>query len=284
MAKGPGSQDGLGSAPMSLTIGKGPFGRAHGHLNFERQGPAHVIFIEDCPRRMRVVVAGQTVADTRDGKLLHETGLLPVLYVPEADVQMDRLTPTEHQTHCPFKGDASYFRLTVGERTEDNAVWCYREPIEGSAPIAGHLSFYGRVVDALFEEDELVVGHIKDPYHRVDAVRSSRHVMVRVAGKVVAESRRPIIVFETGLPPRYYLPADDVDGVFLDSSVERSTCAYKGHASYHHVVVSGERRENVVWSYHQPAAAVTKIAGHLCFDDRKVEVTVDGQPTLPVSG
>jgi len=264
---------------MSLTIGKGPFGRAPGHLNFVRQGPAHVLYIEDCPRRMRVVVAGTVVADTRKGKLLHETGLLPVLYIPEEDVRTDLLTPTEHQTHCPFKGDATYLSLEAEERSEANAVWCYREPIEGAAPIRDHLAFYPKVVDALFEEDEPVMGHLKDPYHRVDALRSSRHVAVRVEGKVVAESRRPVIVFETGLPPRYYLPADDVDGAFLESSVTQSTCAYKGHATYHHVVVSGERHEDAVWTYHQPAPGMASIAGHLCFYDEKVEVVVDGERT-----
>jgi uncharacterized protein (DUF427 family) len=94
---------------MALTVGTGPFGRAPaGVFNFTYDAPAHVLYLEDVPRRVRVVVAGETVAQSSRVRLLHETGLMPVYYFPEEDVRAGLLEPTGHTTHCPFKGDASY--------------------------------------------------------------------------------------------------------------------------------------------------------------------------------
>ena len=197
---------------MALTLGTGPFGeQSTGTFNFEVKAPAdHAMYLEDSPRRVRARFNGETVADSRRVKLLHEAGLLPVYYSPEDDVRMDLLEESDHTTHCPFKGDASYWSVRVGDKVSENAAWSYPEPIDSALPLAGLIAFYWRKMDHWYEEDEEVFVHPRDPYHRVDVLDSSRHVKVTVNGEVVVETERPKLLFETGLPTRYYIPPEDV--------------------------------------------------------------------------
>jgi uncharacterized protein (DUF427 family) len=173
---------------MTLTIGTGPFGdQGEKTFNFEVHAPGdHVLYFEDSPRRVRAMLGGETVADSRRAKLMHETGHLPIYYFPEEDVRMDLLEATDHTTHCPFKGDASYWSVRVGENVAENAVWGYPEPIDSAPPLAGYVAFYFRKMDAWFEEDEQIFVHPRDPYHRVDVLESSRHVRVSVNGEDVS--------------------------------------------------------------------------------------------------
>lgn len=262
---------------MTLTMGTGPFGaQPSGVFNFEVP-IGHVLYFEDSPRRVRVVFNGETVADSRRVKLLHETAHLPVYYFPEQDVRMDLLTPTAHQTHCPVKGDASYWNIVVGERGAENAVWSYPEPLEGAPPLGGYLAFYWDRVDRWLEEDEEVFVHPRDPYHRIDVIRSSRHVAVSLNGELLAESRRPRLLFETGLPVRYYLPEEDVRHDMLVASESLSRCPYKGTATYWSVKIGDELATDLVWSYSSPNSAVAGIAGLLCFYNERADLIVDGE-------
>lgn len=161
---------------MSLTLPHGPLSRRPAAANFTIDGPAHFLYFEAFPRRVRGVFAGETVLDTRCGKLLHETRLLPQLYVPREDVRTDLLRATDHHTHCPFKGDASYFSMVIGERTAENAAWTYPEPEERARWL---------------DEDEKVQGHLRDPYHRVDVRPTSRHVRVMVGIVIELDGERP---------------------------------------------------------------------------------------------
>ena len=264
---------------MTLTIGTGPFGdQGEKSFNFEVGPPRdHVLYFEDSPRRVRTVLGGETVADSRRVKLMHETGHLPIYYFPEEDVRMDLLEATDHTSTCRFKGEASYWSVRVGETVAENAVWSYPDPIGSAPPIAGYLAFYWRKMDRWFEEDEEVFVHPRDPYHRVDALESSRHVKVSVNGEVVAETERPVVLFETGLPPRYYIPPEDVRESVLVSSDHQTQCPYKGTASYHSIEAGGETVENVVWHYPEPIAAAEKIRDTLSFFNEKVDLEVDGE-------
>ena len=160
---------------MGLTMGTGPFGQAPaGTFNFEPDAPKdHALYLEPSPRRVRGVIGGETVVDSTDVQLLHETGYLPVWYFPRSDVRFDLLEATDHTTHCPFKGDASYWTIRVGDRVAENAAWAYPEPVAGSAFLADCVAFYLDAVDEWFEEDEQVFVHPRDPYHRVDIARPS---------------------------------------------------------------------------------------------------------------
>jgi uncharacterized protein (DUF427 family) len=263
---------------MALTKGAGPFGeRRNGTFNFDTSVlQAHTLYFEDSPKRVRAVFDGETVADSRSVKILHETGHLPIYYFPEEDLRQDLLEPTDHTTHCPFKGDASYRSVRVGDRTAENAVWSYPEPLESAPPIAGYAAFYWNKMDAWYEEDEEVIGHPHDPYHRVDVLESSRRVKVRVNGEVVAETDRPKILFETSLPPRYYIPPEDVREELLAPSETNTVCPYKGVASYYSVKSGDETFEDLVWYYPEPLPEAQKVKDHLCFYDEKVELEVDG--------
>jgi uncharacterized protein (DUF427 family) len=117
---------------MSLTVGKGPFAKkAAGRFNTEIVPPTGaVLFFDPVPQRIRGVFAGETVVDSGDAKLLHETGHLPVYYFPLENVRQDLLDPSEKRTHCPHKGDARYWSLRVGNREEPDAVWAYDDLLE----------------------------------------------------------------------------------------------------------------------------------------------------------
>jgi uncharacterized protein (DUF427 family) len=238
---------------------------------------AHTLYFEASPKRIRAVFGGETVVDSRRAKLLHETGLLPVYYFPEEDLNHDFLEPSDHHTHCPFKGDASYRSVRVGDRVAENAVWSYPEPEGHFAPLKGYAAFHWRKLDHWYEEDEEVFVHPRDPYHRVDVLASSRHVKVTLNGEIVAETDRPKILFETGLPPRYYMPPEDVRMEKLVPSGKNTQCPYKGEASYWSVEAGGERVEDLVWFYREPIPEAGKIKGHLCFFNEKVDLTVDGE-------
>ena len=264
---------------MALTVGTGPFGEGStGVFNFRVTAPRnHALYLEDSPRRVRAVFGGETVVDSRRAKLLHETGHLPVYYFPAGDVREALLEKTDHTTHCPFKGDASYWSVRAGGRVAENAVWGYEEPMEGAPPLSGLVAFFFDAMDEWYEEEERISIHPRDPYHRVDVLESSRHVRISVNGEVLAETDRPKMLFETGLPPRYYIPPQDVrEGVLLPSETTTG-CPYKGTASYHSVEAGGERFEDLAWYYPEPLPEVERIKDHPCFYDEKVDVEVDGE-------
>ena len=265
---------------MTLTLGTGPFGEGStGEFNFEVTAPQnHPIYLEDSPRRVRAVFGGETVADSRRVKLLHEKNHLPIYYFPEEDVRWDLLEKTNHTTHCPFKGDAAYWSVRVGDRVAENAVWGYPEPLESAPHISGLVAFYFDAMDAWYEEDEEISIHPKDPYHRVDVLESSRRVRISINGETIAETDNPKVLFETGLPPRYYIPPNDVHREFLSPSGTTTGCPYKGTASYYSVEAGGGRAEDVVWYYTDPLPEVQKVKDHLCFYDEKVDVELDGEP------
>jgi uncharacterized protein (DUF427 family) len=258
---------------MSLTLGKGPLaGSPGGAFNFSLDGaPRHRIFFEDYPVRVRGMVGERAVVDTVGAKLLHETAIKPVLYVPLADVDQALLTPTDTSTHCPFKGDASYWTLSVGDREIADALWAYEEPLADATWLQGYGAFYWDKLDAWYVEDEQVEGSLRDPYHRVDVHPSSRRVVVRAAGQVIAESTRPRILTETSLAPRVYIPREDVT-VPLEPSERRTHCAYKGHASYWSARVGGRLLQDVAWSYEEPLPESSAIAGDVSFDGESIEV------------
>ncbi len=263
---------------MALTVGTGPFGRSPGGVfNFVCDAPEHVLYFEHTPRRVSVVVAGETVAVSSRAMLLHETGLMPVYYLPEDDVRTDLLAPTDHTTHCPFKGDASYWTIRVGEEERENAAWSYADPLRGAPPLGGYLAFKWEAVDEWWEEAERIGVHPRDPYHRCDVVRSDRHVVVRFEGEVIADSTRPTVLFETGLPPRFYLPQEDVRMELLKRSDTETACPYKGTTSrYYTVQVDGRRHEDVAWVYDETHAEVHGIEGLIAFYNEHVDLEVDG--------
>ena len=263
---------------MSLTIGSAPFGNAPGGtFNFKREGANKTLYFEDSPRSVRGVFAGQTIVASRRVKMLHETERIPVWYFPMEDVRMDLLEASSHSSRCPLKGTASYWSLRVGDRFAQNAAWSYAERRTEAPPLTGYVAFEWQAMDAWYEEDEEVFVHPRDPYCRIDILRSSRRVHVRLGDLVLADSDGPKILFETGLPARYYLPSADVRMDLLVPSETTTRCPYKGIASYFSTKSGGPQGHDLVWAYLDPLPEVAAIRGLLCFFNERVDLEIDGE-------
>ena len=264
---------------MGLTSGTGPFGHdPAGRFNFAPDPPTgSVLYFDPVPYRLRGFFAGEAVFDTLNAKLLYETAHLAVYYVPEEDLQHELLEPSDKQTHCPHKGQASYRSIRVGDRFEPDAVWNYPEPIDPAAFLSGHAAFYWGKLDEWWVEDEQVFGHPRDPYHRIDTYRTTRPVRVSVDGEVVAESTRAVALFESGLPPRFYMPADDVRMELFEPSETKTRCAYKGVASYWHVRAGDTLHEDLAWTYPEPERDALSVRDLICFFNERVDLEVGGE-------
>jgi uncharacterized protein (DUF427 family) len=242
-----------------------------------RPNPDHPVWTEPYPRRVRAFLEGVAVADSDRALLLLEARHLPVYYFPAEDVRTDLLEPTAKSTHCPHKGEASYWSVTVGDRVARSAVWSYQDPLPGRADIKGRMAFYWRRMDAWFEEDDEVFAHPRDPYHRVDVLSSSRHVRVAAAGETVAETRRPKLLFETGLPTRYYIPKADVRLDLLVPTDSETQCPYKGKARYWSAGTGDEVEKDIAWSYPFPIPECPKIENLVAFYNERADIWVDGE-------
>jgi len=262
---------------MSLTLGTGPFGQQPaGEWSAGVGRPARVAYVERSPRRVRAVFAGQTVAQSREVRLVHRSGTLPRYCFPERDVRRDLLVPSQTRTEEPLFGPVRHWSVRVGERVAQDAAFAWPEPSPDAPPVDGLVCLQFDAMDEWYEEDERVYIHPADPYHRVDLRRGARHVVLSLEGQVLAESRRPLLLFETGLPPRYYLPMEDVRAELVMSSTV-TQCPYKGEASYWSARVGDRLEADLVWSYPDPLPEVARIAGLVAFLTERLDVDVDGE-------
>ncbi len=240
---------------------------------------------EDGHKRVRAYLGGEVVVDSIRPKLVWEIPYYPAYYLPMEDVRMELLTPVDRTERSPSRGVARYFDVKGGDRVAPEAAWHY--PDSPVPELHGLIRFDWEAMDHWFEEDEEVIVHPRDPHKRVDILSSSRHVQVAVNGLTVADSRHPRLLFETGLPTRYYLPLVDVRMDLLRPSTTVSRCPYKGTASYWSVQAGDELVPDLAWSYPSPLAESAKIAGLVSFFNEKVDLTVDGvlqdRPKTPFS-
>ena len=264
---------------MSLTVGTGPFGH-HPAGAFTKEMPARdgLMYFEDHPKRIRARFADETVLDSRGVKMLHEHGRLPVYYFPAADLREDLLEESDYTRSDPTKGEASYWSVRVGDRVAENAVWSYLEPVEGALALRGYRQIDWHSMDEWLEEDEVAIVHARDPYHRIDILETSRHIVVSLDGERLAETRHAKALFETGLPIRWYIPREDVRSELLAESETRTGCAYKGFASYWDVRVGNAREDDLVWTYFEPRPEAQRIQGMLAFMNERVDLVIDGEP------
>ncbi|HEY3563294.1 MAG TPA: DUF427 domain-containing protein [Kribbella sp.] len=224
------------------------------------------------PRRIRAMLDGRVVLDTTDAIYLWEFPPYPQYYVPLADVADGVLTDT---------GETKEFAHGVARvhSAGDGKAWVYDEGVAKD-----RVRFQWDALDSWFEEDEEVFVHPRNPYARCDAIRSGRHIRVEVDGKVLADSRSTVIVFETGLPPRYYFPRTEVNFEHLTPADTRTACPYKGRTTGYWSV--GDRLD-LAWSYDFPTAPLLPVAGLVAFFNEKVDLTIDGvlqeRPITPFS-
>jgi uncharacterized protein (DUF427 family) len=223
--------------------------------------------VEPTPRRIRVRLGDRTVAESDRALLLIHYGPdgLPTYFVPRDDVRPDALVDESPSPH-----GGSTWTVRAGRTRAPAAAWTHSHP-----QLAGHVTFSWRQVE-WYEEDERVVVHALDPHKRVDTRRSSRCVEIRVGGETVARTIRPLLLFETSLPTRYYLPFTDVRTEYLEPSDTVTQCPYKGLARYWSLRAGGLVVPDAVWSYPDPIPENPKIRDLACFFTERVDLLLDG--------
>jgi uncharacterized protein (DUF427 family) len=262
---------------MSLTLGPAPLGdRPAGAFNraVEREG---LLYLEPVPRRIRGLIDAVAVIDSRAARMLHENGRLPIYLFPCDEVRTDLLEPSETRTASENKGEARWWHLRGAGGIVEDAAWEWHAPPPDAPPLGGLLGFRWDALARWLEEDEEAVVHARDPYHRVDVLDTSRHIRISLDGELLAETNRGRVIFETGLPPRWYVPVEDVRQDLLTPSEHRTGCAYKGFASYWSVRVRDRVEENLAWFYPEPRREVSRIGGMIAFFNERVDVELDGE-------
>jgi uncharacterized protein (DUF427 family) len=234
--------------------------------------------VESSSRWVRALIGGTAVADSK--AVTTVTLGLPVYYFPLEDVRQDLLEPSDRTETSSILGKRSFWHLRVGDRFVENAAWRF-EPPEGGPAIGRFVAFYWDRIDHWYEEDDEVFVHPRDPYHRVDVLSSSRHVRVIVGGETVADSGRPRLLFETGLPTRFYLPRMDVRMDLLAPSETVTACPYKGRTVHYDLNLGGRTWPDVAWSYPFPIPECPKIENLICFYDERVDSIVVDEIVQP---
>ena len=230
---------------------------------------------EPSPRWVRVYFNSQLLADSREVMLRRETNHLPLYYFPKKDVRMDCLQPSNHTVHSDLKGDGIFWHVQVGDKIANNAAFTFRNPPGNGPKLEDHVAFEWKKMDAWFEEDEEVFVYARDPYKRVDVLPSSRHIKVMVDGVTVADTKRPWLLFETGLPTRYYMPKHDARMDLLRRSDVVSRCPYKGEANLSSIEIGDKLHEGLAWIYRYPTVECAKIQGLVGFLNEKVDIYQD---------
>ena len=262
---------------MSLTLGPAPLGtQPAGIYNGESPVREGLLYLDPSPRRIRGQAGGEIVVDSRHACLLYEHGRLPIYMFPGEEVRTELLVPSERRTESANKGPARWWDLTLSERSVESAAWEYPAAPSDAPPFAGLIAFRWDALDAWFEEDEPAIVHARDPYHRVDVLDTSRRVRITLDGELLAETGRGKVIFETSLPPRWYIPHKDV-WADLTPSDKRTGCAYKGFASYFSVRVENRLETDLAWTYEEPRREVALIAGMLSFFNERVDIELDDE-------
>ena len=253
---------------------------------------------EPTGKRIRAVLDGGTVVDTTRALLVWEPQRIVPSYAVPADDIAAELAPADaaaadatgtvgvrmpELSGRPVLDPSVPFAVHSAEgRAADVRAGQQNRPGAGFFPadpgLAGYVVLDFGAFDAWYEEDELTVAHPRDPFHRIDVLPSSRHVRVELDGHVLAESSRPVLLFETMLPTRYYLPRDDIRAE-LTPSATRTYCAYKGQASYWSATAGDRVVPDLAWTYHQPRHDAAQVRGLIAFFAERLDVTVDGERT-----
>ena len=227
---------------------------------------------EPSPKWVRTKCYDEIVADSSQPLLVWEHDKYPFYYFRKLDVRMQYLVPTGKSGN-----GRETWHLRIGDDEVANAAYGYTELTGEEEALNDTITFRWDKMDHWYEEAEEIFVHPRDPYKRIDVLASSRHVRVALDGVTLADTRRPYLLFETGLPMRYYMRLDDVNMALLTATQSQTQCAYKGEASYWSATVNGREYKDIVWCYLDPVSDFPKIKGLLCFFNEKVDIFVDGE-------
>ncbi len=259
---------------MGLAWQQGPLATGTvGHFLTDAPLPPRLLFAEPLRRRMRVRFGERWIVDSEDVMLLHEPGRYPVAYFPRSAIADGLLVIEDRTTQHPDLGETSWFTVSVGDREAKHAAWQHTSLPEHAAVLNGLIAFAWRAMDAFYEEDDRIVGHAADFYHRIDIRNTSRHLVVRDGDRVIADSHRPLALYESGFAPRWYVPRDDIDQSALQAIEGQTFCPYKGLASYYQI---GDRKR-AAWAYVNAWPEVGQVSNLVSFEPDKVDVFLDDE-------
>lgn len=259
---------------MGLAWQQGPLAAGSlGHFLVPGPLPERLLFAEPLRRRMRVRFGEEWIADSENAVLLHEPGRYPVAYFPKADIAAKALEPSDHASEHRDLGATRWYRVRAGERVAERGAWEHTELADHAGELRERVAFAWRGMDAFYEEDERIVGHAADAYHRIDIRQASRRLVVRSGEKIVAETTHPVVLYESGFAPRWYVPREDIDESALVAVDTQTFCPYKGVCSYYDIA-GGHR---AAWSYREAYTEVARVSGLISFEPDKVTVELDGQ-------
>jgi uncharacterized protein (DUF427 family) len=258
---------------MGLSWQQGPLSPgAVGRFLIPQSMPKRLLYAEPLRRRMRVRFGGTWIADSEHVVLLFEPGRYPVAYFPENDVFPGALERSEHTTHHQDLGLTSWYTVRAGEQNAPRGAWQHTDLPAHASELQARVAFSWPAMDAFYEEDERIVGHAADSYHRIDIRQTSRHLVVRHGDRMIADTKQPIVLYESGFAPRWYVARADVDKSALTPVEHQTFCPYKGLCSYYDI---GDARL-AVWSYHDAYPEVRRISDLVSFEPDIVSVQIDG--------
>ena len=258
---------------MGLSWQQGPLGRNPNGQFLVAGVPERVLYAEPLRRRLRAELGGQTVVQSDHAVLLFEPGRYPVAYFPIEDFADGALVATDHRSTHDDLGETAWFEVAGGTRSAARGAWQHVALPEHAAILEGKVALAWRAMDAFHEEEDRILGHAADPYHRIDVRHSSRHLVVRAGDRVVADTKSPLVLYESGFAPRWYVPRGDVVAETLTLVEQQTFCPYKGIASYYDI--DGTRQ--AAWSYRAPIDDMAAIGDLVSFEPDRVEVTLDGE-------
>ena len=244
-----------------------------------------LLYVEPLRRRMRVRFGGAWIADSEDVLLLFEPGRYPVAYFRQADISPEVLELNEHTTRHPDLGLTSWYTVKAGELRTTRAAWQHVDLPSYADELGTRIAFAWRAMEAFYEEDERILGHAADSYHRIDIRQASRNLVVRHGDRVVADTKRPLVLYESGFAPRWYVPRADIDESVLTFVEHQTFCPYKGLCSYYNI---GDAHL-AAWSYREAYPEVGRISDLVSFEPDMVSVQLDdtalrlepGQTVIP---
>jgi uncharacterized protein (DUF427 family) len=258
---------------MGLSWQQGPLSPgAIGRFLVPEPLPNRLLYAEPLRRRMRVRFGGTWIADSERVLLLFEPDRYPVAYFPESDIAPGILERTEHTTRHRDLGLTYWYTVRVGEQSTPRGAWQHTDLPIYASELQGRVAFAWPAMDAFYEEEERIMGHAADSYHRIDIRQSSRNLVVRQHDRVVADTKRPIVLYESGFAPRWYVPRADIDESALTFVEHQTFCPYKGLCSYYDI---GDARLGA-WSYREAFSEVGRISGLVSFEPDIVSVQLDG--------
>jgi len=234
--------------------------------------PKRLLYVEPLRRRMRVRFGGNWIADSDRTIVLFEPGRYPVAYFPESDISPDTLQRTEHTTQHPDLGLTSWYAVRAGERHAARGAWQHVQLPAHAQELQTRVAFAWHAMEAFYEEDERILGHAADSYHRIDIRQTSRHLVVHDGHRIVADTEQPRVLYESGFAPRWYVPRADVDESALTAVDQQTFCPYKGLCSYYNI---GDAR-HAAWSYRHAYTEVCRISDFVSFEPDIVSVQIDG--------